>query len=154
MALNRWRLRNCDCNDKLNKTPNVTSFRAQRDVESERGRMLKRQSNAWRGVCIGFHHSRLNLRWRWTANGKKWVVIEFWCRAGARKTFSVEFSAKMILQALAKLYFRNSSSVAYKKLSTTSTAACQDGFSAKTLDFFIRPHNYARERATFFCCGK
>lgn len=40
--------------------------------------------------------SRLNLRWRWTAHRKKWIVIEFWRHADAREAIAAEFSAKIV----------------------------------------------------------
>lgn len=99
---------------------------------------------------MGFHHPRLNLRLRWTANDKKWVVIEFWRRADARRTFSAEFSAKT--KCYSEQFCRNSSSV-HKKLSTTFTAACQDGFSTKTLDFSFDHITTAANEQLFSVAG-
>lgn len=86
-----------------------------------------------------FHRPRLNLPWRWAANGKKTkchrILTTRWCTGSHRGWVFGQNSV------LAKQFRRNSSSV-HGKLSTTSTAVCQDGFSASfSFDHTTTPAN-------------
>lgn len=86
-----------------------------------------------------FHRPRLNLPWRWAVNGKKTkchrILTTRWCTGSHRGWVFGQNSV------LAKQFRRNSSSV-HGKLSTTSTAVCQDGFSASfSFDHTTTPAN-------------
>lgn len=157
VALNRWRLRNGEWATNSTRRPTwllsghsvMSGERDEEECQRDTIESLTRSVHGISPLAI------LDLRWRWTASGKKWIVIEFWRRAGARRTFSAEFPAKTIPRATANQVLEIRVARRMKSCQQFPPPLAKMASAPKlSTDFFIRPHNYARERTTFFCCGK